>query len=141
MEQHLGTATCHMTARVSTPAGLISPLPAEFLYQAGDPYAVQLSLGPSTGSARVWTFARDLLAEGVERPAGAGDVRVVPRCRHHPYSLRIVLSNRDGTALIELPAEKVAGFLRQAFSLVPPGTESRHLNIDGTITALMGRSR
>lgn len=140
MEQHLATVTCRMTARVSTPEGVPLPLPAELLYRAGDPYAVQLCLGPSTGSARVWIFARDLLAEGLEHPAGIGDVRVTPGCRG-PHSLCVVLSNRGGTALIELAAEKVAGFLRQAFSLVPSGTESEHLDIDDTITALIGRSR
>ncbi|WP_189868712.1 SsgA family sporulation/cell division regulator [Streptomyces viridiviolaceus] len=141
MEQHLSTVTCQTTAHVSAPKGPPPlPLRAELHYRVTDPYAVRLSLGPSTGPLTTWTFARELLAEGLRRPAGPGDVMVIPRYCHHPHSIRIVLSNLAGTALIELAAAEVDAFLQQAFALVPLGTESDHLDVDGAITVLMGRS-
>ncbi|GAA2230654.1 SsgA family sporulation/cell division regulator [Streptomyces nogalater] len=116
------------------------PLPAELHYGSTDPYAVRLSLGPSTGPPVTWVFARELLAEGLTRPAGPGDVQVLPWHCRTPRTLRIVLSNGTGTALVELAAAEVAAFLRRTFDVVPPGTESEHLDLDGVITALTGRS-
>ncbi|WP_223179311.1 SsgA family sporulation/cell division regulator [Streptomyces griseicoloratus] len=140
MEQRLSTVTCQTTARLSAPKGPPLPLRAELHYRVADPYAVRLTLGPSTGPVTTWTFARELLAEGLRRPVGPGDVMVVPRYCHHPHSICIVLSNLDGTALIELAAAQVDAFLQQTAALVPFGTESDHLDVDGAITALMGRS-
>ncbi|MEV5645459.1 SsgA family sporulation/cell division regulator [Streptomyces flaveolus] len=140
MEQHLSTVTCSMTARVSALKGPPLPLPAELHYGITDPYAVRLSLGPSTGPPVTWVFARELLAEGLRRPTGSGDVLVLPRYGQNPHSIRIVLSNCAGTALVDLAAMEVASFVRETFAVVPGGTESDHLDLDGTITALMGRS-
>ncbi|WP_261800902.1 SsgA family sporulation/cell division regulator [Streptomyces sp. PBH53] len=141
MKQRLSTVTCPMTAHVSARKRTPSPLPAELRYGSTDPYAVRLSLGPSTGTPVTWVFARELLAEGLQRSAGPGDVQVIPWQCGTPHSIRIVLNNANGTALVELAAAEVAAFLRQTFTLVPPGTESDHLDLDGAITALTGRSR
>ncbi|MER7190799.1 SsgA family sporulation/cell division regulator [Streptomyces flaveolus] len=140
MEQHLSTVTCTMTARVSALKGPPLPLPAELHYRIADPYAVRLSLGPSTGPPVTWVFARELLADGFRRPTGSGDVLVLPRYGQKPHSIRIVLSNFAGTALVDLAATGVASFLRETFTSVPGGTEGDHLDLDGAITALMGRS-
>jgi hypothetical protein len=140
MEQHLGTVTCPMTARVSALKGPSLPLPAELHYGITDPYAVRLSLGPSTRPPVTWVFARELLAEGGRRPTGSGDVLVLPGYGRNPHSLRIVLSNCAGTALVYLVATEVASFVRETFALVPGGTESDHLDLDGAIAVLMGRS-
>ncbi|MFC7014029.1 SsgA family sporulation/cell division regulator [Streptomyces viridiviolaceus] len=129
-----------MTAHVSALNSTSLPLPAKLHYGVNDPYAVSLSLGPSAGPPVTWSFARELLAEGLRRPTGPGDVLVLPRCSHHPHSMRIVLNNMQGTALVELAAADVAAFLRRTFSLVPAGTEGDYLDLDGAITALMGRS-
>ncbi|GAB2997273.1 SsgA family sporulation/cell division regulator [Streptomyces pseudoechinosporeus] len=141
MEQRLSTVTCAMTAHISALKGPQLPLPAELRYGIDDPYAVRLSLGSSTGPPVTWVFARDLLAEGARRPAGLSDVLVIPRYCHHPHALRVVLSNSAGTALVELAAAEVAAFLQQTFALVPDGAESAHLDLDGALSALMGRSR
>jgi hypothetical protein len=129
-----------MTARVSALKGPPLPLPAELRYGITDPYTVRLSFGPSTGPPVTWVFARELLAEGFRRPTGSGDVLVLPGHGRNPHSIRIVLSNFAGTALVDLPAAGVASFVRETFTLVPCGAESDHLDLDGAITALMGRS-
>ncbi|WP_225635854.1 SsgA family sporulation/cell division regulator [Streptomyces solaniscabiei] len=140
MEQHIGAVTCPMTARVSALKGPSLPLPAELHYRITDPFAVRLSLGPSTGAPVTWVFARELLAEGLRRPTGSGDVLVLPGYGQNSHSLRIVLSNFAGTALVDLAATGVASFVRETFTSVPGGSESDHLDLDGAITALMGRS-
>lgn len=140
MEQHLSTVTYPMTAGVSALKGPPFPLPAELRYAVTDPYAVRLSLGPSTGPSVTWVFARELLADGFRRPTGSGDVLVLPGSEQNSRSIRIVLSNSAGTALVDLPAAGVVSFLRETFILVPCGAESDHLDLDGAITALTGKS-
>ncbi|MFJ8542333.1 SsgA family sporulation/cell division regulator [Streptomyces sp. NPDC093586] len=140
MEERLGTVTRPVTAHVSAPKAPPLPVPAELQYGITDPYAVRLSLGSSTGPPVTWSFARELLTEGLRRPTGPGDVLVIPGHCHRPHSLRIVLRNPAGTALVEIADTEVTAFLQQAFALVPAGTESDHLDIDGAITALMGGS-
>ncbi|WP_190136558.1 SsgA family sporulation/cell division regulator [Streptomyces longispororuber] len=146
MEQRLGTVTSAVTAQVRTAEDVPpTPLPAELRYEVSDPYAVVLTLGPSTDWAVTWVFARALLTEGLRRPTGAGDVTVVPaprhhRRRHHPRSVRVVLRNGSGQALVGLAVGDVAAFLRKTFALVPAGAEGYHVDLDGVITALMGRN-
>ncbi|MFD5270448.1 SsgA family sporulation/cell division regulator [Streptomyces sp. NPDC058335] len=138
MARRLGTVTRAMTAHVNTLNRPPVPVPAELHYETATPYAIRLCLGVSTGSPVTWVFARELLAEGLRRPAGLGDVRVVPRRCHHPHSLRVVLSNSAGTALVDLPTAETTDFLQQAFTLVPAGTEDAHMDLDRGIAELVG---
>ncbi|MEU4099835.1 SsgA family sporulation/cell division regulator [Streptomyces tanashiensis] len=140
MEQSLSAVACAVTAYVSTPNGPRLPLPAELRYGVLDPYAVRLSLISPVQPPVTWVFARELLTEGTMRPTGSGDVLVVPGDGHHSRSLRVILRNSTGTALIDLEAARVALFLQQTFALVPVGTESNHLDLDGVIHALTGRT-
>ncbi|WP_374005156.1 SsgA family sporulation/cell division regulator [Streptomyces ipomoeae] len=41
-----------------------------------------MSLGPLIGPRIPWVFARDLLAGGLRRPTGSGDVLVLPAHGH-----------------------------------------------------------
>ncbi|MFI0192002.1 SsgA family sporulation/cell division regulator, partial [Streptomyces sp. NPDC017082] len=53
------------------------PVPATLRYTAADPLAVYLDFPPEAalhGREVTWTFARSLLDEGLEAPAGHGDV-------------------------------------------------------------------
>ncbi|WP_369240079.1 SsgA family sporulation/cell division regulator [Streptomyces sp. R21] len=119
------------------------PLPAEFRYERSDPYAVCLALGAPTTASVDWVFARSLLAEGLRRPAGIGDVQVTPR-RHsaagHPSpsdTVRILLRTRDGAAAtLEVRASAVTAFLRRTDVMVAPGTEHHHLDLDRVTTRL-----
>jgi hypothetical protein len=125
---------------VSIPEERPVPLLTELHYDMTDPYAVRLSLGAPATRPVDWVFARALLAEGLYRPTGTGDVLVIPRHRCHPHSVRIVLRSAAGTALVEIAASEVAAFLRQTFALVPPGTESLLIDVDHAVTELTGRS-
>jgi hypothetical protein len=139
MTQPFPSVMCMMTVRVSVPNELPAPLPAELHYDMTDPYAVRLSLGAPTARAVDWVFARSLLTEGLRRPTGTGDVLVIPRHRYHPNSVRIVLRSAAGAALVDIAASTVAAFLRRTDSLVPPGTESLHIDMDRALAELTDR--
>ncbi|SCF84797.1 SsgA family sporulation/cell division regulator [Streptomyces sp. Ncost-T10-10d] len=130
---------CKMTVHVSAPDRPPAPLPAELHYDMADPYAVRLSLGVAAARPVDWVFARSLLTGGLRRPTGTGDVLVTPRPRCHPHSLRILLRSAAGAALIEIAESAVAEFLRRTVLLVPPGTESHHIDMDRALAELTGR--
>ncbi|MFF8732425.1 SsgA family sporulation/cell division regulator [Streptomyces sp. NPDC015171] len=112
------------------------PLPAELRYEVTDPYAVRLSIGAPLASSVDWVFARSLLARGIHRPAGIGDVVVIPRHRCDPRSVRILLRTRAGAALLAVSAYAVRDFLRRSDALVPPGTEHRLIDLDRLVRRL-----
>ncbi|MEV6805525.1 SsgA family sporulation/cell division regulator, partial [Streptomyces sp. NPDC051129] len=63
------------------------PVPATLRYTTADPLAVYLDFPAEAalhGREVTWTFARSLLDEGLEAPAGHGDVRVRPYGRTPP---------------------------------------------------------
>lgn len=139
MIQPLPSVMYMVTARVSVPDEPSAPLPAELHYDMTDPYAVRLCLGAPTARTVDWVFARSLLTEGLRRPSGTGDVLVIPRHRCHPDCVRIVLRSAAGAALVDIAASAVAAFLRRTDSLVPPGTESLHIDMDRALAELTDR--
>jgi hypothetical protein len=61
---------------VASGAGVGPPNPARLSYNPRDPYAVQVHFrGVETVT---WTFARELLATGLDASAGDGDVQIWP---------------------------------------------------------------
>jgi hypothetical protein len=116
------------------------PLPAEYRSSAADPYAVCLSLGAPSVPSVDWVFARSLLARGLSRPTGSGDVVVFPKHRWTPATTRILLRTRAGAALLEVPSATVTAFLDRTHRLVPPGTEYRHLDLDRVVEQLTAGS-
>ncbi|MFF3073386.1 SsgA family sporulation/cell division regulator [Kitasatospora sp. NPDC057904] len=80
-----------------------------------------------------WYFGRDLLNEGRHAPAGSGDVRVRPG---PAGEVLISLHGPDGHAVLSAPQGAVAGFLADAFTLVPAGSEGDHLDIDTVLARL-----
>jgi hypothetical protein len=116
------------------------PLPAELRYTATDPYAVCPSLGAPAAAPVEWVFARSLLAEGLRRPTGSGDVVVIPRHRCHPDAVRVLLRTRHGAAVLDVAADDVSVFLRRADALVSPGTEHRYIDLDRVVEQLTAGS-
>ena len=139
MRPPLTSVMCPVTVQVTAPEQLPVPLPAQLHYDMTDPYAVRLSLGAPAAKPVNWVFARDLLAEGVRRPAGTGNVLVFPGHRCRPHFMRILLRSTAGAALVEISASEVATFLRQTFLLVPSGSESLHIDLDRIVAELTRR--
>ncbi|MFJ4523641.1 SsgA family sporulation/cell division regulator [Streptomyces sp. NPDC088810] len=131
---------CRTSVHVTVADDPPVPLPAELRYSAADPYAVCLSLGAPTAPSVDWVFARSLLAQGLRRPSGSGDVVVFPRLRPRSDAIRILLRTRAGAAVLEVAGAAVTAFLRRADALVPPGTEHRHIDLDRVVEQLTAGS-
>jgi hypothetical protein len=120
------------------------PVRASFEYDPGDPFAVRAEFHlDEAAEPVVWVFARDLVTEGLRGPAGQGDVSLWPaRSDSGPGSVVcLALSSPDGQALFECDTDRVVEFLERTFATVPPGDESRHLDLDdGALERLLDES-
>ncbi|MFF5403607.1 SsgA family sporulation/cell division regulator [Streptomyces misionensis] len=124
-------------ARLVAAAPRMPNIPATLRYDRSDPFAVRMTFpAPATleGVEVCWTFARELLAAGLETPEGHGDVRVRP----YGYD-RVVLEFHapEGTAVIHVRAAEIRRFLEAADALVPAGLEHLQLDLDGALADLM----
>ena len=116
------------------------PVPARLSYRGDDPYAVHITFHIGTDHPVNWTFARELLVEGVFRPCGHGDVRVWPTKVGGRSVVLVALSSPDGDALLEAPAAQVSAWLERTLRAVPPGSEAGHLGIDDGLAELLAPS-
>ncbi|MEU1091628.1 SsgA family sporulation/cell division regulator [Streptomyces sp. NPDC005576] len=112
-------------------------LPAELRYERTDPCAVRLAIGTMSSSTVDWVFARDLLTEGMVRPAGSGSILVTPRRAHQGDVVRIVVRSPAGSAVLDIAAPEVTAFLERAARVVPPGEEGLHLDLDRLVADLL----
>ncbi|MFG2953538.1 SsgA family sporulation/cell division regulator [Streptomyces sp. NPDC048291] len=115
------------------------PVPARLTYRSDDPYAVHVSFHINSEQPVNWTFARDLLVEGVFRPCGQGDVRVWPTKVEGRSVVLMALSSPDGDALLEAPIPQVSAWLERTLRVVPPGSEGGQLGIDDALDQLLAQ--
>ncbi|PVE13795.1 SsgA family sporulation/cell division regulator [Streptomyces scopuliridis] len=113
------------------------PVPARLVYRTDDPYAVHITFHIGSDNPVNWTFARELLVEGVFRPCGHGDVRIWPTKVGGRTVLCVALSSPDGDALLEAPCAAVSAWLERTLRIVPPGTESEQLGLDDGLARLL----
>jgi hypothetical protein len=117
-------------------------VPAKLIYRSDDPFAVHITFHVGSDSPVHWTFARELLVEGVFRPCGQGDVRIWPTKINGRSVICIALSSPDGNALLEASSTPVAAWLERALLAVPPGAEGDELSLDdGLVDLLAATSR
>ncbi|MFI1013306.1 SsgA family sporulation/cell division regulator [Streptomyces sp. NPDC020965] len=113
------------------------PVPARLTYRTVDPYAVHVVFHVGSENPVKWTFARELLVEGVFRPCGHGDVRVWPSKVDGRGVVLVALSSPDGDALLEASAAVVSAWLERTLRVVPPGSEADYLGIDDGLAELL----
>ena len=113
------------------------PVPARLAYRVDDPHAVHIIFHIGSDHPVNWTFARELLVEGVFRPCGHGDVRVWPTKVDGRNVILMALSSPDGDALLEAPSAQVSAWLERTLRAVPPGTEAEQLGIDEGLAELL----
>ncbi|MEV8315264.1 SsgA family sporulation/cell division regulator [Streptomyces sp. NPDC059900] len=113
------------------------PVPARLSYRTDDPYAVHISFHIGSDHPVDWTFARELLVEGVFRPCGHGDVRVWPTKVDGRSVVLMALTSPDGDALLEAPSPAVSAWLERTLRVVPPGSEAERLGIDDGLAELL----
>ncbi|MFC8244806.1 SsgA family sporulation/cell division regulator [Streptomyces chartreusis] len=114
------------------------PVPARLSYRSWDPYGVHIAFFVEGCAPVNWVFARDLLAEGMVRPSGLGDVRIWPEGSGQSGSLCLALSSPDGRALLTMPAAVVTPWLRRTYHLVPAGFEGESLDLDSELFWFLG---
>ena len=115
------------------------PVPARLGYVTDDPYAVHVTFHIDSAHPVHWTFARELLVEGVFRPCGRGDVRVWPAKAEDRGVVLVALSSPDGDALLEAPVAQVSAWLERTLRVVPPGTEGERLGLDDELDQLLAQ--
>ena len=117
------------------------PLVASVDYCADDPYAIKMAFHVGTDEPVEWIFARELLAEGLESPAGEGDVKVWPEAvaedAENPDILNIALSSPFGEAHFEVSLSSVAEFLKSSYRIIPAGSEGDFIDLDSELDDLL----
>ena len=114
-------------------------VPAVLSYVVSDPFAVRIGFGDAdepVDDGITWLLGRELLAAGLERPAGDGDVRLWP-ARTSGDVLYLHLRAPSGEALFEVSRATVAAFLQRTEELVPSGEETAALDVDEELAVLL----
>ena len=136
------TVDTELVLRLVMPGASALPVRATLRYDVSDPYAVMVGFhtGSSEGSDSdvvEWTFARQLLTDGVASPAGEGDVQVWPSTSSGSPVVCLSLSSPSGRALFEVPLSDLVEFLGQTYEAVPTGSESQHVDVDAELALLL----
>lgn len=115
------------------------PVQAELSYDVADPYAVHVCFHTGGGAGDVvgWTFARQLLTDGIHAAAGLGDVRVWPSGSQGEQVVCLSLSSPSGQALFEVPLPELAEFLAMTYGAVAPGAEGEHVDVEAELALLL----
>lgn len=133
--------TAELELQLVVPGSAALPVRAGMRYDITDPYAVQVAFhtgSPDAGSAVVdWTFARQLLADGVAAPVGEGDVQVWPSASAGASVVCLSLSSPSGKALFEVPLPALVDFLGHTYAAVPTGGESAYVDVDAELALLL----
>lgn len=142
------TVSTELQLRLVVPGATSLPVRADLRYDVTDPYAVSVAFhtggsgGEPTdvhGDVVEWTFARQLLTDGVAGPVGEGDVQVwpTPPASGSPAVICLSLSSPSGRALFEVPLPELVEFLGQTYEAVPTGAESAHVDVDAELALLL----
>lgn len=127
-----------LTLELIDAGGAATRLDAVLAYDVSDPYAVAVSFTVTDATVR-WVFARSLLATGTFEPVGEGDVQVWPSLNARGQAVTVIeLSSPEGEALMQARSDEVCEFLRRTEALVALGAETTYIDIDDTISRLLG---
>ncbi len=140
--KHSTTVTAVLQLRLVVPGSTAMAVRAGMHFEASDPYAVSVAFHTGApehdgGDVVEWTFARQLLTDGVVGPVGEGDVQVWPSASSgHPIAC-LALSSPSGKALFEVPLADLVEFLGRTYTAVPTGGESAHVDVDAELALLL----
>jgi hypothetical protein len=116
------------------PAGVVS---AELVYDSRDPAAVTVTF--STGRGPVsWLVGRELLSDGLERPAGLADVQVRPAGADR---VALELRSPSGHATVAIDRIDLVDYLAEVYAVVPHGREWDVGDVDAELVALIEQDR
>jgi hypothetical protein len=132
------TGTIRVTVPFVSGETQVQELRGDLVFDPADPYAVQLVFGHENGQGVTWSFARELLAEGLYDPAGDGDVLVWP-CLGTTGTAVVVIELRSphGMAMLQTSSKAVQRFVSDIYAAVPEGTESSRIALDDLVSYLL----
>ncbi|MFL6136859.1 MAG: SsgA family sporulation/cell division regulator [Frankiaceae bacterium] len=137
MSAHPVSVSTELDLRLVVPGSASLPVKADSRYDVSDPYAVHVAFHTGTGEVVEWTFARQLLTDGVTRPVGEGDVQVWPSYSGSEQVVCLALSSPSGRALFEIPLPQLVEFLTKTYAVIPTGSESDHVDVDAELALLL----
>lgn len=117
--------------------GQPAPVVTRWTYDAGDPFAVTLSVRTRSDRWVEWLVSRDLIAEALEGPAGEGDIRMSPQNVQGYDIVEIEIRSSDGRAVLEVDRDLLRCFLESAGDLVAFGDEEARMDLDAEIATIM----
>jgi hypothetical protein len=114
----------------------------ELVYDPADPYAVRLTFHLPGDPPVTWVFGRELLLDGIARPTGEGDVRVlpVPGTDEDFMDVCIELHSPDGMAVLRSSAVPLISFLGRTDRALPMGQEQTAEELEQQLELILGRS-
>jgi hypothetical protein len=114
---------------------------ARLHFDPADPFVVRAVFRSEVDGPVTWLLSRELLAEGVHRPAGAGDVRLWPVSGPDGEGVQIALRSQQGEALLQARRADLVALLARIDAVVPPGSEIEQAQIDEELQALLADDR
>lgn len=133
--------TAELVLTLVLPGETSWPVAARVVFDAHDPYAVSVTFltGDEATEAEgvCWTFARQLLTDGVTRSVGVGDVRVEPQRTPSGDVVVLQMTSPHGQATFQASMHDVVEFLADTYALVPTGSESAYVDVDAAIALLL----
>jgi len=129
--------TTDLSLQLVVPGGAALPVSSSFRYDSADPYAIHIGFRTGDDEVVEWTFARQLLADGVTHPVGEGDVQVWPSSDDGSHAVCLSLCSPSGSALFEMPLSGLVEFLTRTYTAVPTGSESDFVDLDAELALLV----
>ncbi|MFI7632448.1 SsgA family sporulation/cell division regulator [Microbispora rosea] len=116
------------------------PITARLHYNAHDPYAVLLAFPGPSGTCKdgiTWQFARTLLFDGMDKPAGECDIRIEPAEAEDWVTFTLHPLVEGAGLALHAPREVVAKFLARTFEAVPMGGEASRIDWNAELAEVL----
>ncbi|NUQ97958.1 MAG: SsgA family sporulation/cell division regulator [Streptomyces sp.] len=120
---------------VTVPGEYVALIRADLLYHPCDPFAVTMVLIGLDDEEVRWTFAWELLSNGLQGPTGEGDVRVRPVTRHF-HGVEVALAPSFGVR-VSLPNPEVASFVQALRAQEPGAADEVATDLDGELALIV----
>lgn len=110
-------------------------------YRTSAPFEVRVTMSDASGRAAMWVWSREVMDAATRTCTPVGDHQVI-MCSVGGPDLLVRLNGDPSmtgntSCVLALPLATVRRFLALTFELVPRGTESGHLDLDGELRALL----
>lgn len=116
--------------------GQPAPVVTRWTYSAEDPFAVTLAVRTRHDRWVEWLVARDLVVEGLDGPAGIGDIRMSPQHVQGYDVVEIEIRSTDGRAVLEVDRDLLRHFVEASIEVVALGDEATRMDVDGAIAKI-----